>query len=177
MIIQKYKIVFAGSMGAGKTEAIKALSEISVLATEALNTDQERHQKLNTTVGIDYGEITLEDGNKIGLYGTPGQGRFDFMWGVISQGAIGTIILIDHSNPKSLEELQYYVDIFKQYGENIVIGISHIDENTEVSSHQYRTWLIENNLSYPLFFIDARKKDDVLMLLETIITTLEIKYV
>lgn len=176
MIIQKYKIVFAGSMGAGKTEAIRALSEIPVLATEAYNTDQERHQKLNTTVGIDYGEITLEDGNKIGLYGTPGQGRFDFMWGVICQGAIGTIILIDHSNPKSLEELQYYVDVFKKHNENIVIAISHLDENTETSSHQYRTWLIENNLNYPLFFVDARQKDDVLMLLETIITTLEIKY-
>lgn len=31
MIIQQYKIVFAGSMGAGKTEAIKSLSEIPIL--------------------------------------------------------------------------------------------------------------------------------------------------
>ena len=35
MIIQKFKIVFAGSMGSGKTEAIKSLSEIPVIATEA----------------------------------------------------------------------------------------------------------------------------------------------
>ena len=41
MILQQYKIVFAGSMGAGKTEAIKSLSEIPVLATEALNTDSQ----------------------------------------------------------------------------------------------------------------------------------------
>ena len=98
------------------------------------------------------------------------------MWGIICQGAIGTIILIDHSNPNSLEELQYYVDIFKKYDDNIVIGISHLDKNTDISSHKYRTWLIENNLNYPLFFVDARQKDDVLMLLETVITTLEIKY-
>ena len=51
MIIQKYKIVFAGSMGAGKTEAIKSLSEVPVLATEAFNTDDRSHKKLNTTVG------------------------------------------------------------------------------------------------------------------------------
>ena len=31
MILQKYKIVFGGTMGAGKTEAIKSLSEINVL--------------------------------------------------------------------------------------------------------------------------------------------------
>ena len=57
MILQQYKIVFAGSMGAGKTEAIRSLSDIPVLSTEALNTDQERHSKLETTVGIDYGEV------------------------------------------------------------------------------------------------------------------------
>ena len=55
MILQQYKIVFAGSMGAGKTEAIKSLSEIPVLATEAFNTDQAAHEKQQTTVGIDYG--------------------------------------------------------------------------------------------------------------------------
>ena len=37
VILQKYKIVFGGKMGAGKTEAIKSLSEISVLSTEAQN--------------------------------------------------------------------------------------------------------------------------------------------
>ena len=43
MIIQQFKIVFAGSMGSGKTEAIKSLSEIPVLATEVLNTDEQMH--------------------------------------------------------------------------------------------------------------------------------------
>ena len=71
MIIQQYKIVFGGTMGSGKSSAIKALSEIDVLSTEALNTDLESHEKMLTTVGIDYGEITLGDGVKVGLYGTP----------------------------------------------------------------------------------------------------------
>ncbi len=31
MILQRFKIVFAGGMGAGKTEAIRSLSEIPVL--------------------------------------------------------------------------------------------------------------------------------------------------
>lgn len=176
MIIQKYKIVFAGSMGAGKTEAIKSLSEVPVLATEAFNTDEHSHKKLNTTVGIDYGEVTLDDGNKVGLYGTPGQGRFDFMWGVICKGAIGTILLIDNSLQTPLEELDYYINTFKQYGDNIVIGITHIDDDLAKPTHQYRQWLLERQLNFPVFFIDARKKADVLLLLETLITALEIKY-
>jgi uncharacterized protein len=176
MILQKYKIVFAGSIGSGKTQAIKSLSEIPVLATEVLNTDHESHKKMETTVGIDYGEVTLEDGNKIGLYGTPGQDRFNFMWGVICKGAIGVIILVDHSLKNPLEELRHYIDIFKNFSDNIAIGITHIDQDSNKSTHQYKQWLIDNDYQYPLFFIDARQQDEVLMLIESLITTLEIKY-
>ena len=126
MIIQKFKIVFAASMGSCKTLSLKSLSEIPVIATEAYNTDEISHSKTLTTVGIDYGEITLEDGVKVGLYGTPGQDRFNFMWGVISKGAIGTIILIDHTLKNSTEELQYYLNFwwcFKKYADYILTTI------------------------------------------------------
>ena len=57
MILQQYKIVFGGTMGAGKSAAIKTLSDVAVISTEAVNTDTQAHSKLLTTVGIDYGEI------------------------------------------------------------------------------------------------------------------------
>ena len=170
MILQQYKIVFAGSMGAGKTEAIKSLSEIPVLATEALNTDSQAHNKMQTTVGIDYGEITLDDGVKIGLYGTPGQSRFDF----ICQGALGVILLVDHNSKVPLEELEGYLDTFKDYTKNISIGITHVDENKEHTTSIYREWLIQNEYQYPLFFIDARKQEHVLLMIESLIAALEV---
>ena len=176
MIIQQYKIVFAGTMGAGKTEAIRSLSEIPILVTEALNTDQESHSKLQTTVGIDYGEVTLDDGLVIGLYGTPGQERFDFIWSVICKGAIGAIILIDHSLENSIEELEHYLEVFQEYTEYIAIGITLTDEDLDKSTYIYQDWLIKNDLYHPLFMIDARKKADVKLLLEALITSIEINY-
>jgi signal recognition particle receptor subunit beta len=174
MIIQQYKIVFAGSMGAGKTEAIRSLSDIPVLATEVLNTDAEAHQKAQTTVGIDYGEFTLADGLTVGLYGTPGQSRFDFMWSIICKGAIGIVILIDHTHPEPLNELSIYIDTFKEYGNNIAIGVTHHDEDAQKSLQPYRAWLAERQLKYPLFFVDARQSDHVLLLVDALITPLEI---
>lgn len=159
MILQQYKIVFAGTMGAGKTEAIRSLSDIPVLLTEAFNTDQESHSKMETTVGIDYGEVTLEDGVKIGLYGTPGQSRFDFIWPVICQGAIGAIILIDHNCDAPLQELETFLETFQNYTDNFAIGITHVDVNSNRHSLSiYKEWLIGQDLFCPLFFIDARKK-------------------
>lgn len=176
MILQKYKIVFGGTMGAGKTEAIQSLSDIKVLSTEAMNTDEAAHSKTLTTVGIDYGEIKLEDGNVVGLYGTPGQERFDFMWPVICQGAIGAIILIDHSSRTSIEDLAFYVGIFKTLVSNIIIGITHVDEDSQQLLKKYRNWLTMQQLNYPLFAIDAREKDDVLLLVEVLIARAEVEF-
>ena len=92
MILQTYKIVFGGTMGAGKSAAIQNLSEVPVVSTEAISTDAQVNEKLLTTVGIDYGEVTFS-GVKIGLYGTPGQDRFNFMWSIVCKGAIGTVVL------------------------------------------------------------------------------------
>ena len=176
MILQRFKIVFAGGMGAGKTEAIKSLSEIPVLHTEAFNTDSERHSKMQTTVGIDYGEITLEDNITIGLYGTPGQSRFDFIWSAITKGAIGAVILIDHHSDHPIQELESYLETFQNFTDNIAIGITHTDMISESakSTGIYKDWLLQNELFAPLFFIDARKKEDVLLLLEALITSIEV---
>ena len=176
MIIQQYKIVFGGTMGAGKSMAIKALSEIDVLSTEALNTDLESHEKMLTTVGIDYGEITLDDGVKVGLYGTPGQDRFDFIWAVICKGAIGTIVMIDHTAENPLIDLDQYVQAFQPFGNNIVIAITHVDRKPERTLSIYRDWLKTRELNYPLFFVDARQQDDVLLLVETLIANVEVHY-
>jgi uncharacterized protein len=169
MILQRFKIVFAGGMGAGKTEAIRSLSEIPVLQTEAFNTDAQRHTKLETTVGID-------ENLTIGLYGTPGQSRFDFIWSAITKGAIGAVILIDHHSDNPIQELESYLETFQNFTDNIAIGITHTDllsESTK-STTIYKDWLLQNDLFSPLFFIDARKKDDVLLLLVALITSIEI---
>lgn len=176
MILQQYKIVFAGTMGAGKSAAIQTISQISVLSTEAVNTDAEAHVKALTTVGIDYGEIYLEDNIKVGLYGTPGQERFNFIWGVICKGALGTILLIDHSVNDPIYELNQYLEAFKNISQNIIIGITHLDEKSDKTTLIYREWQQKQTQLYPLFFVDARIKEDVLLMVEALISNAEISF-
>lgn len=71
------KIIFTGPMGAGKTTAIAAISEIPPISTEVRCTDEAQALKETTTVAMDYGYFTLEDSSRIHLYGTPGQERFN----------------------------------------------------------------------------------------------------
>ena len=175
MILQQYKIVFGGTMGAGKSAAIQALSDIPVVTTEAVNTDTAAHHKFLTTVGIDYGEISLDDGTQIGLYGTPGQDRFDFMWSIVCKGAMGIVILIDHSQADRLKDLEFYLKAFEQYGSNVVVGITHLDQEDQHKLKIYRDWMQIHQKQFPLFAVDAREKDDVLLMIETLIATLELQ--
>ena len=162
-------------MGAGKSAAIQALSDIPVVTTEAVNTDTAAHHKFLTTVGIDYGEISLEDGTQIGLYGTPGQDRFDFMWSIVCKGAMGIVILIDHSQADRLKDLEFYLKAFEQYGSNVVVGITHLDQEDQHKLKIYRDWMQIHQKQFPLFAVDAREKDDVLLMIETLIATLELQ--
>ena len=80
------KIVMAGPVGAGKTTFIRSLSEIPVVDTDEIAT--EDIGKETTTVAMDFGMLTLDE-IPIFLFGTPGQDRFDFMWEVLCEGALG----------------------------------------------------------------------------------------
>ena len=102
---QEYIVLVAGPMGAGKTTAISALSEVPVVRTEAVNTDTARNAKAHTTVALDYGEITLDGGDKVRLYGVPGQERFDFMWSILEKRALGLLLLIDDTAASPVADL------------------------------------------------------------------------
>lgn len=173
--MKEFKIIFAGSMGAGKTTAIQSLSDKGVVSTDVENTDTKSHSKLLTTVGIDYGQILLPPDIKIGLYGTPGQERFELVWRIVTEGALGAIILVDGSSIKGPDELPYYVEYFHKHNmDNIVIGITHTDiPDGYLNLQQSFDILTKRGLNFPVFEVDSRQKDDVLLLVETLIASLE----
>jgi uncharacterized protein len=51
--------------------------------------------KRTTTVAMDFGRITINNGLVVYLFGMPGQERFWFMWDDLSHGALGVIVLAD----------------------------------------------------------------------------------
>lgn len=169
------KILFTGSVGAGKSSAIGTISEIPVISTEAKATDQVAAQKATTTVAFDYGEFSLDDGQKIKLFGTPGQIRFSYMWDILQKNALGLIILVNNGSDSPLDELKMYLDYFKDFIENTtaVIGITHIDHQNGLPLDRYYQFLSDEELVYPLFPIDARSEDNVKVLIESLVAMLQ----
>ena len=171
-----YKIVFAGPVGSGKTTAIQTLSDIEVVRTEARASDEVARLKPTTTVAMDYGVLNLPGGEKVMLYGTPGQERFNFMWEILSEGGIGLVLLINNANPDPLADLQGYLHAFKDFISKtaVAIGVTHMDRAEAPDLDAYRTRLASLGHQPPpaVFRVDARSRDDVAMLVKALLYTL-----
>lgn len=173
--MSQIKFIFTGPPGAGKTTAIATISEFPPVSTDVFATDDVGDMKDKTTVAMDFGEITLDNGQKVRLYGTPGQKRFDFMWKILIQGGLGLIILINNTIPNPLDELGKYLDDFSEFiaETDVVIGITCMDVNNNPSLDDYYIFLKEKGYICPVFAVDAREKTDVLLMLDALLACLE----
>lgn len=171
----QHKIVFSGPVGAGKTTAIAAISEKPPVSTEQRATDETRHMKETTTVAMDYGSIRLPDNTLISLYGTPGQKRFDFMWNILSRGAIGLVLVIDHQASDPLADLATYIQAFAEtfHPHNTVIGVNKFSHDDGPSWQDYHQTLGVIGCPSPLLEIDARDRSDVAMLIQALLFSIE----
>ena len=173
--MRNHKIIFTGPVGAGKTTAISAISDIPVVGTDALAQDMTTRLKKTTTVAMDYGQMQLEGDERIHLYGTPGQERFDFMWDILTQGGIGLILLVDNSRSHPFQDMRFFLGAFKEFiaDHKVAIGVTRMDLAQGPALEEYHRELRELNLNPPVFEVDARSRKDVVTLLQSLLFSLD----
>jgi signal recognition particle receptor subunit beta len=178
----EWSILFMGPVGAGKTEAIRSLSDIEVLDTDVNATDETALLKEKTTVSMDVGVLNLSGGDKLRLYGAPGQGRFDFMWEILVEHAKGLVIMLNHANPDPLQDLAFYTSRLKGLlaGRTlpVVVGITHTDVRADRTLALYQDYLRQHPVPFaagriPLFRVDARRRHDASALMMALAAMLE----
>ncbi len=171
----QHKIIFAGPVGAGKTTAIKSLSDIPVLTTDEEATDMTKNRKPQTTVAMDYGLLKLDGGERVHLYGTPGQERFDFMWDILTEGGLGLVLMLDNTRSNPFQDMSFYVNAFREFIENtqLVIGVTRMDENPLPGLDRYHAHVASLGFNVPVFEVDARVKRDVSLLVQALLYSID----
>ncbi|MFF3322945.1 ATP/GTP-binding protein [Streptomyces sp. NPDC002889] len=153
------KIAVVGGFGAGKTTMVRSLSEIRTLHTEetisgeclALDGTPRARDKATTTVGLDFGRITIDDHNVLYLFGTPGQERFRFLWDRLLDGTPGAVVLVD---TRALADSWYAVDRLKRHGTPFIVAVN--DFGGPFHSEEYIREALALPPDVPLVEFDAR---------------------
>ena len=164
------KLAIAGEVGSGKTQLISTLSEINPLQTEAESSIDIG--KKYTTVGIDYGRISLADDTALGLYGVPGQERYSFLWEMVNTSLWGLLILIKHGESPDYENLDKLLTFFapNEKSTTCMIGITHCDGADDGSlialSQEVQAMLQHYNIMAPVLNIDPRNRNSAVSVLQ-----------
>lgn len=165
------KIVFIGPPGAGKSTAIRSISDTPPVSTDVPASDQNRL----TTVALDFGEMTLPDGKVLQLYGVPGQQRFEFIWPIIAEGALGALFFIDARHPTPLQILDEYLASFADTIRHTtsLLVITHGDHALhEIDTQKLSSHIENKGLSMNVTQIDPRQRADVLYALNMLLASM-----
>jgi len=173
--MSQYKIIFTGPVGAGKTTAINSISDVPPIKTDASASDMAKMRKASTTVAMDYGIMNLPGGEKLHLYGTPGQERFDFMWDILVTGGIGLVLLLDNTRADPFQDMKFFLDTFDKFisDTTVAIGITQMDLSAKPTIDDYHIHLNNLGIKPPVFAVDARVKSDVSLLIQALLYTLD----
>ena len=107
-----------------------------------------------TTVALDFGCITIDDGLKLYLFGTPGQDRFGFMWHDLSQGALGALVIVD---ARRINDCYPAVDYFEKVRLPFVVAVNMFHGELRHELAELR-WALAIDAGIPLVTFDARSK-------------------
>lgn len=172
MSLPANKLVFVGSMGAGKTTAVRAISDVEPVSTEMPMSEDAMGDKVETTVALDYSSIELDDGELLHVYGVPGQRYLDFMWPMVCEGALGVIVLVSARHPEpiasTVELLQEFSRIAPEA--SLAVGITRTDEYPELLIPDVRQALFDAGFRLPVMRVDARSATQVTFLVKSLLS-------
>lgn len=169
------KLVLAGPVGAGKTTAIRSITDHDPISTEMPISDGAMGEKTTTTVALDFATAVLEDGTPLLVYGMPGQERFSFMRPILLQDAFGVVVVLNGSEKDAGEQCCHWLKEIAAIDDGLpmVIGITHTDLAPTFSLAPIRDAIRSAGMVVPAFTFDARDRAQTSHLIRALLISMQ----
>lgn len=167
--MKNYHYIIAGSHGSGKTTALNSLKEYSFHPIQNLAAE---HQALSISLNIaesEHAVIKLNASQTAFVYSYANPTKIAEILPVLGHEADGGIILLDHRQNTALDELDIYLNLLNDQVDNLIVAISHVDQDPVQLLKKYKNWLSMKNLNIPVFTVDPREKEAIKQLIEILV--------
>jgi uncharacterized protein len=167
------KIVILGPIGAGKTTAIRSITDGDPVSTEMPMLDGASGAKTTTTVALDFSSVELDDGTPLLVYGVPGQEHYSFMWPLILTGALGAIVLLDARDAGIEGTCDAWLARVAEHAPDamLVVGVTHTDIASAFTLAGLRRVVKRFHRAVPVFTLDARDRAQIHQLMRALVVS------
>lgn len=171
-----HRIALVGPMGIGKTTAVRALCGTEMLSSDVRNLDQQAHHKEFTTVGAEFGDIYLEDGERVQVCGCPGQERFDFVRQWVLSVSLGVFIMVDLSEAGALAQATHLLSEVAAAPNRPLSLILSARATTAAQIDAFGASLLASGHGVvPILQVDVRQRSDMLGALGVLVSMLSLQ--
>lgn len=129
----RFRLVFAGPVGAGKTTAVRALSDVVPVDTDvpisAGSAEYGDGEKTTTTVGLDYGAWKPTDEISVALIGVPGQDRFAHARQSASSSDTRILLWLRADRGSIVDDAGEWLPRFADDHDRLVIAVTHCTDD------------------------------------------------
>jgi signal recognition particle receptor subunit beta len=170
------RIAFMGPMGVGKTTAIRALCGDDMVDSDVPNLDRQSHVKEFTTVGAEFGEIDLGDGERVQVCGCPGQDRFDFLRQWVVSASVGVFVMVDANAADAVDMAGALLTEAAQAEHPPLALVLSARPASAVQMQAFADGLeAAGHGLVPVLQVDVRKRADVLQALGVLVSMLSLR--
>lgn len=168
------KIVFAGPVGAGKSTAIRSISDTEPVSTEVPWLGDDLPDKQTTTVALDFSTVQIDEDQSLEVFGLPGQDHLAFMRPILLTGALGVVLLLSAIEEDVVASCtSWWSSMTEQDPEMpVVIGISHTDHRPDFDLGAIRQALPAERGRVPILTFDPRDREQTRQLVRVLLTLL-----
>jgi serine/threonine protein kinase len=166
----QYKILIAGSAGAGIPTALQGIRDPEIASAEAIVNPSGQNNKTQM-LNLDFASLDISSHERILLYGVPDQEPFHVVRDMLQKGAIGLVLLIDNGREKPLDDLDCFLNLFEGFIEStgVVIGINRTEQYPGPTIHDYHSHLAKTRRNWkappPIMEVAPGNRQEVRQLL------------
>ncbi len=158
----------------GETNNIKTLIQCISYGPEETVTHSYQPKDTDTSikVAMSFGSLQVDEDHRIDFFGGTDKQLFQFVSELPSSGTKGMIIVLDADQPADIDQLdqtiKQHINYLNRYA--MVVGITGDDYLTiKQAEERVRQILVTSGWVVPVFSIDTQNKEDVGLLVETLL--------